>query len=501
MQSGPNVLVIMVDQMSAHASHLWGNPWFETPNLDRLARTAVIYKNAYTPQPLCVPARIAFWTAQWPHSTGARTNQHQMPDGSAHGFKVWREAGYRTGLIGKDHCFAPSDHALFDVRCEISHYGFESGSGTVGMEWWQPVQAVETAHSIRAHMDRQHPGRQADRSVDAGRFSYAITDFPEDHYGTGLVTGQVERFLEQSAHEPFALWVSYPDPHTPYEAPRRLFEEVRDKVNIPAWRQDEFEDAPEHLRVLHQMMDISGVDPDHVRAVLACYYAMIAFIDEGVGRILDTLERLGLRDDTIVVFCSDHGDFAGEHMMMAKGGAFFDCLTKVPLIVSYPPATPARVEEPSLVNLLDVLPTLLHLQGLAVPDAMDGGLLPGVTEAEGRDTTFSEYGNGGPLFGWPDLACLTHRTGRPAVAESLRQREWAGQRMMVRRRDWKYVHDPMGGADELYHLAPDPGELHNLANDDHRSAIKGELRALLREFNPAAFARHTEDDRRTATAG
>ncbi len=493
--TAPNVIVIMVDQMKPNASALWGSRFNPTPGLARLAEEGAVYHRAYCPQPLCVPARIAFWTSLLPISSGCQTNQDRMPDHADHSFKSWQRAGFKTALIGKDHCFTGAAHKeVFDIRCEVSHYGFESGARTRGMDWWRSVNSVELGHGTRQEMDdlRKH----LDGVVHLNGASYAVTDYPEVDYGTGLVTGQAERFIEQQGDTPFALWLSYPDPHTPYEAPRRHFDEIRDKVELWPWRPDEFDGAPERLRILHQMMDLSDAPKDELISLIACYHAMVNFIDEGVSRILDALERTGLRQNTIVVFCSDHGDFGGEHMMMAKGGAFWDCLTRIPLIVSWPQVTPERMDCHELVSAIDVVPTLLQLQGLNPLTGGDGQGLPGLSADAPRDAVFSSYGAGGPAFTLDDLSRQNDRRGRAAVAESLRQREWEGHRMMVRKDDWKYVHDPSGDSDELYEMSGDPDELYNLAGRAEYAECCNELRALLQDWNPAAFSLNSYNQKR-----
>ena len=113
----PNILVIMTDQQKATASHLYGNPFCETPNLERLANEGVLFDHAITPHPLCMPARVSFWTAQYPHSHGSRRNETPMSPDATHAFKLWRAAGYHCGLIGKNHCF---DHAA-DIGPWISN--------------------------------------------------------------------------------------------------------------------------------------------------------------------------------------------------------------------------------------------------------------------------------------------------------------------------------------------------------------------------------------------
>lgn len=478
----PNVVVIMADQLKATASRLYSPTGTATPALARLAAEGVRYENAFTPHPLCVPARVSLWTGQYPHAHGSRDNQTPMPAGAAHAFKVWREAGFATALIGKDHCFqSPEDQALFDVWCEIGHEGLLAGRPARGMPWFRPEERVSAAHAARRAMPRQAPA-----------VSYAVTDHPLEDYSTGLVAGQTARYLEERAAEqrPFALWVSFPDPHTPYEVPRAYFEAAAaEGVELPPAEPPDMPGAPERTRVLRRLLDVSGAPRADQERLLLTYRAMTRFVDDGVGAVLDALERTGLRERTIVVFLSDHGDFALEHGMARKGGAFYDCLTRVPLLVSWRGACPEGVVDGSMANLVDVVPTLLTLQGLPVPPGMQGAPLPTLTPAAPRAAAFSEYGSGGPPFTLADLEAVgktvgaTH--GLEAVKASLERREAEGERRMVRTARWKYVTDPLGDIDELYDLVADPLEHRNLAGEaGHEPAIR-ELRELLEDWEEA----------------
>jgi arylsulfatase A-like enzyme len=465
----PNILIIMTDQQKATASHLYGNPNCETPSLAALARQGVRYEHAVTPHPLCMPARVSFWSGQYPHSHGSRRNETPMRAGVEHAARIWHEAGYHLGLIGKNHCFARAeDLALFDTWCEISHGGLPAHDEPRGMRWFRPRQGIDAAHQARHTLVAQNP-----------RFGYAVTDHPLEDYSTGLVTGQTVRFLEQHQHEPFALWVSYPDPHEPWVAPRAYADRFPpEQIVLPQWRANEFDDgtAPERNRILYRMLGVREDDP-------GVYYGMIRFIDDGVGEIMAALQTLGLAEKTIVIFCSDHGDFMGEHAMQCKGGVFYDCLTRVPLIMAWPGTLPAGKVDDSMVNLIDIVPTLLHLQGLPIPRSMHGQLLPTVTAARGRDAAFSEYGAGGPAFRMQDLEQLPRPHGRASLIASLRAREAEGRRKMVRTRRWKYVHDPMGDLDELYDLAADPWELTNVAAEAGHDAVLAEMRLRLADWS------------------
>ena len=552
----PNVVFIMVDQMKWSALRLYSEIGIEMPSLERLASRSVTYQHAFTPHPLCVPARTSVMTSRYPHSTGCRRNETLMPSHETHAYNIWRDAGFTTGLIGKNHCFErQEDLDLFDVRCEISHAGLADGrADNQGMEWPRPVDAINKAHRERAELRS---------NAQSPRIAYAITDHPIEDYGTSLVTSQTEAFLErvtagdtfgrggragreQNGYSPFALWVSYPDPHEPREAPRAYAEMFPpDEVVLPPIRKGEFDPngglddspyapsgtvspAPEVTRVLHRMMGLEEDDPNHIRTLISVHNAMCRFIDDGVGRILDKLEELGIADETIVVFTSDHGDFMGEHNMAVKGGVFYDCLTRVPLIVSYPNGeNPEGVVDDSMVNTIDILPTLLELQGLASFDGlhdgwasersasasrsehlgtlaangmvghgtlrrMQGDPLPTITAASPRVAAYSEYGCGGPPVKISHLDDLEHPLGYRALIDTLWAREAQGRRKMVRTRRWKYVTDPIAeGAgsgnsadpeDELYDMVADPWELYNVAHDPSNSVVVSEMRRLLSDW-------------------
>jgi arylsulfatase A-like enzyme len=471
----PNVLFVLCDQMKATASHLYGNPDCRTRNLEALSDVGVRFDQAHTPHPLCVPARASMMTGQFPHNHGARRNETLLGPGSEHLFRIWKEHGYRTGLIGKNHCFQQADKdAYFDVWCEISHNGFPEGAEPKGMEWRRAPSEVEQAHAVRKNMPLQ-----------TDHFGYAVTEFPLEDYSTGLVAGQTVQFLEEHGDEPFALWVSFPDPHTPLEAPAHYAQQFApDSLTLPPWRAEEFDgNSPERNVVLHRILGIQDDNTWQVRQALGVYYAMVSFIDDALGRITESLSVLGLRENTIVVFTSDHGDFAGEHMMINKGGLFYDCLTRVPLIVSWPGHVPEETVDDSMVNLVDIPPTLLSLQGIELPKSMDGAPLPSVTNASPREATFAEYGAGGPPFTVQDLERLDTALGLPALMGSLQSREAEGRRKMVRTREWKYVHDPMGDADELYHLPSDPWELKNLSDDPTMAGTIVELSRKLMDWS------------------
>lgn len=532
----------MADQMKWSILRMYSEIGIETPTLERLAAEGVRFETAITPHPLCVPARTAVMTSRYPHSTGCRRNETLMPEGEVHAFQIWKEAGYVTGLIGKNHCFVrDGDLALFDVRCEISHRGLPKGGyagenvGNTGMDWAVSEPDIDSGHAARETL-RDH--------AQSPRIAYAVTDNDESHYGSSIIATQAESFLDryvagewqQGDQKPFALWASFPDPHEPFEAPRRYADMFpADGVKIPPQRDDEFTDgtAPERNRVLAAMMRQDEDAEEHRRGVISVYQAMTRFVDDSIGRIVDKLEELGLKENTIIVFTADHGDFMGEHRMAVKGGVFYDCLVRVPLLVSWPDGgVPQGKVEKSPVNTIDILPTLLKLQELADFDdsedlpgdgssiedeeefdagsiwrtdgtlkrsmerRMQGFPLPTVTDSAPQEAAFSEYGTGGPPFTLEMLEQLPKPWGYSAVIRSLWVREAEGRRKMVRTKQWKYVHDPMakdatltsgsdggpGDVDELYDLENDPWELQNLAHRPEYTEVVSQMRLKLADW-------------------
>jgi arylsulfatase A-like enzyme len=490
--SRPNIILIMVDQMRASASTLYSRYGCRTPNLERLAAGGVVYDRAFTPAPLCMPARVALWTARYPSDTGCQLNNTPMPVGIENGVTALRAAGYQTALIGKNHCFEDAaSKSSFDVLCEISHWGIEKHSECRGLDWWRSQEAITAGHRIRDHMgvpDGWHDARGM--PVHQRTFAYAHSDLPLEDYSTELVSRQAVRYVETRDERPFLLWLSYPDPHAPWEAPQSYVDQIfAEGLELPPIDREEFSRPPpgnrsripERLRVLKQMVNLDDIDTAEVRNLYAAYLAQIRFIDDGIGRLLDCLERTG-RKDTIVVFCSDHGDFMVEHGMSEKGGAMYDCLTHVPLIVSAPSAPGAGTRAPQLVSLLDVMPTVLNLAGLPALQMAQGELLPIVAGGRGRQAVFSEYGAGGPKLTLADLNSYPDTFGRRAARATTLRREAEGLLKMVRTGEWKYVYDSTDPVDQLFDLSRDPWEVNNLSDSPSHADVVSRMQRLLLDW-------------------
>jgi arylsulfatase A-like enzyme len=526
------VLLVMCDELKATALSLYGRAAPRTPSLERLAAQGILYRHAFTPHPLCVPARVALWTGRYPHATGARTNQTFLPPGVRHLAQCWWAAGYTTGLVGKNHCFLPEEERRFGVL----------GDGWGQLPGRPADPAVAAARAARPPLQTASP-------VDCWAAPYA----PE-HSGTWQITDRAIEFLErQDGRRPWALWVSYNDPHPPFHAPEdyaRRFPPER--VQLPPWRDGELDDKPQRQRAFEVLTGVRHVPQPEVRRLLGIYYAMIALVDDCIGRLLVALERTGQREHTIVVFTADHGDLVGEHALAEKGGLLYDALVRVPLLLAWPGRLPeGLVVDDALASLVDLMPSLLWLQGLPIPPGVQGQPLagipperfglprleapevslgralgrgfrprqrppqapaPGAAEPEqpisfappawlrpealrrGRQVAFAEYGAGGPPVAVEEARrhLAEKPPGRRPVLTLLLEREAEGRPKMARTRRWKFVYDPLDpdGVDELYDLEADPWELRNLAAsaDPTHQRVKAEMQRQL-----LAWSIQTED--------
>jgi arylsulfatase A-like enzyme len=297
-------------------------------------------------------------------------------------------------------------------------------------------------------------------------YAAAVSPFPVEKHGTWLIGHEADAFIRTSRDHPFCAWVSIADPHTPYQVSEPYASLYPPQsLTLPPYGPQGSPGKPEVFRLFAELMGANDVTDEHLRFVLSIYYGMIAVIDDVVGRLLETLDELGLGEDTIVVFTADHGDYMAEHRLVRKGASMADTLTHVPLLVSYPRRVAQAGICDDLVSTLDVFPSLTHLMDLPLPPGRSGQPLPLVAGGEPRDAVFSEHGTQRGRF---TRAAVRRRLDELAAAGRPHRAPWqvvaSGQKKMVRTHDWKYVHHS-GGECELYALRDDPFELHNLAHD------------------------------------
>ena len=427
-QRRPNLLLVITDQQRADTVEP-GGPC-QTPHLQALAAAGTRFDRCYAPNPICSPTRASLFTGMLPHTHGITDVTHAVDATQADltpGMPFWprrlRAAGYRTGYFGKWHV----------ERSErLQDFGFDTFETELRLTG---VQGHDGPLSPRIAV-RQEGYREF---LLAGVHDGAAAEAPEARL-VDLGIG----FLEEATRDPerpWALVVATEAPHDPYLAPRELYERYDpDATLLPANFRDDLAGRPAVYGRIRSAWD--DLTEREVREAIACYYATCTLLDDQVARLLAALEASGQADDTVVVFCSDHGDYLGAHGLFLKGVPAFEEAYRVPLILRGPGVPEGRaVAAP--VGLIDLGPTLMRL------------LL---------DEDYPAHGH--------DLAPYLSRhlgDGDPATATGEAFAEFHGQRLRYTQRilwrgRWKYVFNGFA-EDELYDLVADPFEGTNLAAD------------------------------------
>ncbi|WP_299297173.1 sulfatase-like hydrolase/transferase [uncultured Tateyamaria sp.] len=484
----PNILLISADQQRADCFGFKGRN-VKTPHLDALAAAGTHFDACITPCVVCQPARASMLTGQLPRTHGVHDNGIDLdPKVGARGFAgMLAQDGYDTAYFGKAHF---STYHTFEAtgtpeclkssaRYPDDWYGPYMGFDhvelvLVGHNWWAPETPPGGQHYERwFHADGQGADKVRMMWENAGDTRGAAQTWhsrlPEQWHNSTWIGDRTCAWLQQDHTEPFCTWVSFPDPHHPFDAPEpwsRLHDPA--EVDLPEHRTRDFTGRPWwHEQVLTAEPEGAGADirksysrippqtDDQLREIIANTYGQIALIDHNVGRILDALETAGLAENTIVIYVSDHGDWLGDHGLILKGPMHFDGLLKVPMIVRGPgvPAG-ARVDDP--VSTLDLMPTFADLAGAEPLHPAHGASLRPLWEGRGnRDFAYNEW------------ELLPTRTG---VALSLRT---------VRTRTHKLTVDLQSGAGEMYDLVADPNERFNLWDDPAHGDVQAELMAMV----------------------
>jgi arylsulfatase A-like enzyme len=465
----------MSDQHAYRALGAYGSRDVRTPALDRLARTGVRFDRAYTPSPVCVPARFALLTGRYPHTTGCVGNDTPLPLRERTVAHWLRDRGYLTAFVGKLHPVAPHTGG-FDYYVDFGHYydflgprveRFARAMGArnsgCGVPWIDRLHRTGAgAAGASSPWGAPPPGRPTGDALPL-----------EDHFDR-FVAHEAIRFLHDHAEEPFVLVVSFLAPHAPFAPPPEFATYRPAELSLPVTATAR---PPASPAVSPGNLDPHGGwflpppgDPrrdGEAREWLAAYYGNVSHLDAAAGRVLDALADLGLAEDTLVVYTSDHGELAYEHGLFGKG-LFYEGSVRVPLIVRCPGVTRPGTATTDLTDLTDVLPTTLELTGLREATGLDGhSLVPTLASAGGPATP----GAAGRPFAFSEIG-FPHRP-----------------RYMLRSERWKYNHYTDPPACELFDLQDDPQETRNLADDPRAAAARARLSARLLEWLPAHLPR------------
>jgi arylsulfatase A-like enzyme len=416
----------------------------QTPNLDRLAAGGTRFSRCYTVNPICSPARASLMTGMLPHSHGMVDVAHAVPEYRARfdaTLPMWprllQNEGYDTAYFGKWH--VERSHRL-------ENFGFD----TYQVEQYQQKLGL-------VEVDGELASRKMVRQKGYKDFLlYGVSSDPVETLPEYRMFSDGIAFLEKAAADterPWALFLSAEAPHDPYVAPRGYFDRYDiGEIPRPANFEDDLDSRPAIYRRIQSVW--KELDWEDFATATACYYANCTMVDEQIGRILAVLDSLGMAENTIIVFTSDHGDYMAEHRLMLKGIPPFEGAYRIPLILSGP-GIPSGREVTKIVSLLDLAPAVAELAlGEAFP-CHGRSLLPLLQEEE---------------TDW----------NSEAFAECHGQRFNYTQRILWRGND-KYVFNGFD-EDELYDLAADPHELVNLAGDPARRATLESMAARMWEI-------------------
>lgn len=461
----PNILWYCTDQQRFDTIGALGNPHVHTPNLDRLVAQGVAFTQAYCQAPICTPSRASFLTGKYPSTVHLNTNGNMwFPSGETLITRRLAALGYDCGLIGKLHLAGAASGR--EPRTDDGYRYFQYShaprdnwrTGHDYADWLReqgedPAQVLTVKNSTFGDLMEPSPDRD---------------NVPPHLHQTHWGTEKAIEFISQPRSDPWMLSVNVYDPHPPYNPPWEYYRRFDpDALPGPHFRDSDLEHQARLAKVDFQS---KPQRPEAMQAskIKAAYYAMIEQIDTEFGRLVAFLEQTGQRDNTVIIFSTDHGESLGDHGLKEKGCRFFDGLTRVPLIWSWPEGTAAGnrhfttgLQSDALVGLLDIAPTPLDIIGLPTPQEMQGRSLLPVLAGETsphyyRDYVRCEYYNAVNL---PDQTFGT----------------------MYRDRRWKLNVYHGHNLGELYDLERDPFEFDSLWDHPDYRDVKADL--LVKSFD------------------
>lgn len=443
MADRPNILLLMSDQHSKYHIGAYGDLLVRTPHLDQLAQQGMRFNNAYCASPVCVPSRMSFMTCRTPSKNQVWNNNHLLHSGIPTWAHAMGLAGYETALIGRMHFNGHDQRHGFEHR-PLGEYGaIHPGAPRTGAPIFKNITPATTGQS-----------RVAVEKAGRGYGSYHVFD--------QMVAENTSAYLRDKAQNPgerpFAAVAGFLLPHCPFLAHKELFDYYYDRVDIPQHTPNE----PAAIRKFKQLRGLyPPLDDERIRVARAAYFGMCEYLDQQIGHILQTLTETGQDQNTLVIYCSDHGEMAGEHGCWWKS-SYYEGSVGVPVIARLPHVIPENTQSDQICNLIDLGPTLIDLaEGNPLPNADGHSLWPTLQGHENPthpNETFSEH------LGQEGIPSRMIRTGSYKC--------------------YKY-HDNTPPV--LYNLENDPKEEHDLGTSTQYQHIRDPLVNRLYEgWNPNA---------------
>ena len=488
----PNILFITADQHRADCLGIEGRK-IKTPHLDQLAREGTRFSNAITPCVICQPARASILTGQLPRTHGVHDNGIDLPPETGDkGFAgSLAAAGYDTAYFGKAHfstyhTYEPTgtpecvtSSAQYGDDWHGPYMGFDHVEMMLlGHNWFLPEEPPRGQHYEHWYFadgrgDEKNAAYQKNGRDTRGAAQTHHSMLPVAWHNSTWTADRAISWIQDREDDsaPFCAWVSFPDPHHPFDAPEPWsYLHPPEEVDLPEHRTRDFETRPwwheavmtaeptgnaRNIDIRKHYSRVSGQSDDQLREIIANTYGQIALVDHQVGRLMNCLVEKGLADNTIIVYSSDHGDWLGDHGLVLKGPMHYEGLLRVPLIMRGP-GVPVDSVNDNPVSTMDLAATFADYgeATLQLPQHAQS-LRPVVEGRESREFARNEWG------------LLPTRAG---VELSLQT---------VRTRTTKLTKDMISGAGEMYDLAADPHEMTNLYDDPAHAAMRADLEALI----------------------
>jgi len=485
--SRPNFIFFITDQQRGDHLGCYGNPLLRTPHIDALAARGWLFERFYVASAMCMPNRATIMTGRMPTLHGVRQNGIPLSLDSTCFTHLLQEVGYRTGLFGKSH--------LQNFTGDVPKFQLKIPEGLTP----PPDRLREVMQGLRlgAAYDRELASEKStDPAADERegpfygfeRFRFCTwpapgysapqlrwSRIPEELYPTNYVADTTIEFLEERARDPqaapFFVQCSFPDPHHPFTPPGKYFHLYNpDEVRLPASFHHRPHDQTPMLKRMHEDLAAGraqretvapyAVTESEAKQITAATYGMLTLIDDAVGRVMAKLRELGLAENTVVIFTSDHGDWMGDHGVMQKGPLHYQGLIRVPFIWSDPQdasaGKSAGKRTDALAGSIDIARSILHRAGVAPANGM-----------QGRDLNRIMQQNEGSTH---DCIVVEQQTSRPylGMSEQVRVRTMTDGRWRMSL--WDGL--PSG---ELYDLEGDPGEIVNLWGSPAHLGARREL--------------------------
>jgi len=447
----PNIILIMTDQQRMDTIQAWGYDYMVTPNMDRLIAGGVSFRQTYCPGATCIASRAALFTGMYAHNTGV----YSFMDWSEHDTWVHdlSRHGYYCANIGKMHFTPTHDRGGFHERVIV-----ENPTTT---EHWRGGPDDDWGNYLRIHGYERPNHRHLTDPAWIEKYQGVPWHLPEEMHSDVFIGNSAVTWIEgYRGEKPFFLQVGFTGPHEPWDPLPRHVALYRDEALPPAVTMPgDLENKPPQHRTHKEFhahsghesrIDLSNASAADIEHMRRHYYAKITTVDEQLGRVLDALESRGFLEDSLVIFCSDHGEMLGDHTLAYKW-LMYDTIVHVTMILKSTSQKGQNLEVHELVSLMDIGPTILEAAGIEIPSYIEGqSLLPYLRDEETQPR--------------PYVICEDN------------------YQVMLRTRTHKLVYYIGQDDCEFYDLQADPHEFHNLWRSEAHTKVRGEYLHMLLDF-------------------